>query len=140
MPYLDTSLLVAALTHERRTPEIQRWLAQQEPQSLVISDWVMAEFSAALSIKVRERQLAAETRADVLATFTRLVRDTFTVLPVGRGDFREAARLADDFHTGLRAGDALHLGIVANHGERLLSLDKVQVKAATAAGISARLF
>lgn len=140
MPYLDTSLLVGALTRERRTTEIQTWLGRQPPESLVVSDWVVTEFSAALSMKVRMRQLDAAARADALAVFTRLLRETFTVLPVGRADFREASRLADLHASGLRAGDALHLGIVANHGERLLSLDKVQVQAAIAAGISARLF
>lgn len=89
-------------------------------------------------MKVRMKQLDAASRADALAVFTRLVRETFTVLPVSRDDFREAARLAD-LH-GLRAGEALHLGIVSNHGERLVSLDRVQVHVAVAAGISARLF
>lgn len=138
--YLDTSLLVAALTRERRTAEVQRWLARQAPEDLVISDWTATEFSAALSMKVRMRHLDPASRADALAVFTRLTRETFTVLPVSRDDFREAARMADLYESGLRAGDALHLGIVANHGERLLSLDRVQVEVAIAAGISARLF
>lgn len=140
MPYLDTSLLVAALTPERRTAEVQRWLAKQKPDDLVISDWTITEFSAALSMKVRSRQLDPESRSDALALFTRLARETFSVLPVAREDFREASRLADMHESGLRAGDALHLGVVANHGERLLSLDRVQVEVAVAAGISARLF
>lgn len=140
MPYLDTSLVVAALTPERRTAEVQRWLAKQKPDDLVISDWTITEFSAALSMKVRSRQLDPESRSDALALFTRLARETFSVLPVAREDFREASRLADLHDSGLRAGDALHLGVVANHGERLLSLDRVQVEVAVAAGISARLF
>jgi hypothetical protein len=140
VPYLDTSLLVAALTPERRTAEVQRWLAKQKPDDLVISDWTITEFSAALSMKVRSRQLDPESRSDALALFTRLARETFSVLPVAREDFREASRLADMHESGLRAGDALHLGVVANHGERLLSLDRVQVEVAVAAGISARLF
>jgi len=140
VPYLDTSLLVAALTPERRTAEVQRWLAKQKPDDLVISDWTVTEFSAALSMKVRSRQLDPESRSDALALFTRLARETFSVLPVAREDFREASRLADLHESGLRAGDALHLGVVANHGERLFSLDRVQVEVAVAAGLSARLF
>lgn len=140
MPYLDTRLLVGALTRERRTVDIQRWLAGQDPDQLVISDWTATEFSAALSMKVRMRALDPTSRADVLAVFMRLMRETFTVLPVNPDDFREAARLADLHESGLRAGDALHLAIVANRGERLLSLDRAQVQAAIAAGISARLF
>lgn len=140
MPYLDTSLLVAAMTREGRTAAVQQWLAAQPPESLVISDWTATEFSAALSMKVRLRHLDAAMRADVLAAFTALTRDTFTVLPVVREDFRAAARFSDQHESRLRAGDALHLGIAANHGEQLLSLDRAQVKAAVAAGISARLF
>lgn len=140
MAYLDTSLLVAALTRESRTVAVQRWLAAQPPEQLAISDWTAAEFSAALSMKVRMRHLDESSRADVLAVFTALARDTFTVLPVTREDFRAAARLADRHQTNLRAGDALHLGITANRGEQLVSLDRIQVKAATTLGISARLF
>ncbi|MGH8189856.1 MAG: type II toxin-antitoxin system VapC family toxin [Rhodanobacteraceae bacterium] len=140
MSYLDTSMLVAALTRESRTTAAQQWLAIQSPETLVISDWTVTEFSAALSMKVRMRHLDATMRADVLAMFTTLQRETLTVLAVTRQDFQAAARFADQHSSGLRAGDALHLGIVANHGERLLSLDRVQVQAALAAGISARLF
>ena len=41
MLYLDTSLLVAALTEEPRTDSVQTWLGDQEPEELVISDWVV---------------------------------------------------------------------------------------------------
>lgn len=57
MLYLDTSLLVAALTREPRTAAIQKWLATQNPEQLAISDWTVTEFSAALSMKVRMRAL-----------------------------------------------------------------------------------
>lgn len=140
MAYLDTSLLVAALTREPRTAAVQHWLADQPAETLVISDWTITEFSAALSMKVRMHQLDASMRADALAVFTSLVRDTLTVLSITRQDFRVAARFADLHTAGLRGGDALHLGIVANRGEQLLSLDRTQVKAALAIGISARLF
>lgn len=140
MPYLDTSLLVAALTREARTDAVQRWLAMQQPETLVVSDWTVTEFSAALSMKVRMQHLDASARADVLAAFRSLLQETFTVWPVSRQDFLSAAQLVDGHRSGLRAGDALHLGIVANRGGQLLSLDRAQVKAAVAVGISARLF
>lgn len=140
MAYLDTSLVVAALTREARTAAVQAWLTSQAPEALAVSEWTLAEFSAALSMKVRTRQLDAISRAHALAAFTALVRDTFGVLRVTGADFRFAARCADRHDSGLRAGDALHLAIAANRGEELLSLDRVQVKAALALGISARMF
>jgi len=138
--YLDTSLLVAALTREPRTERAQKWLSAQPLQALSISDWVITEFSAALSLKVRMKQLRPVHRADALAAFTALAEESLSVLPLSRLDFRTAARFADQHGRGLRAGDALHLAVAANHGTRLLSLDRTQVEAAKALGVSASLF
>lgn len=139
MSYVDTGVLVAALTNEARTASVQKWLAGQPPEELAISDWVVSEFSSALSMKLRMRQLDPEMRAAVLAQFKMLQEETFTVWPITREAFRAAARMADAYSTGLRAGDALHLAVAANHGAQLVSLDKGLVDAALALGISARL-
>lgn len=69
MLYLDTSVLVAALTREPRTADMQAWLGAQEAGTLCISDWTVTEFSSALSMKVRMEILTAHERADVLSAF-----------------------------------------------------------------------
>lgn len=137
--YLDTSLLVAALTNESDTEPMQAWLAAQPPDELTISDWVTTEFSSALSIKLRTGQLQPAHRAEALAMFTRLRTDSFAILPVSAQQFRTAARFADQYALGLRAGDALHLAVCADHGATLCTLDRRLSEAAPALGLKAQL-
>lgn len=137
--YLDTSLLVAALTHEAETERMQAWLAAQAPEDLAISDWVTTEFSSALSIKLRTGQLNKTHRADALAMFTRLSTDSFTVLTISPTQYRTAARFADQYTLGLRAGDALHLAVCADHGATLCTLDKRLSEAGPTLGVKTTL-
>jgi uncharacterized protein len=138
MRYLDTSVIVAALTPEARTPHIQQWLADQDPDDLHVSDWVVTEVSSALSIKLRSAQLDADQRARALAAFTTLLDESIAVLHVSRDDFRTAARFADQAGIGLRAGDALHLAVAGAHGATLYTLDQKLLKAAPAVAVDAR--
>ena len=139
MLYVDTSILVAALTSEAQTADAQDWLGRQQAGELAISDWVMTEFSAALSMKLRGGYLQTPDRAEALAVFSEMADTSFHVLPVTISDFRVAARFADLPSTGLRAGHALHLAVASNHGARIRALDKGLVAAAQALGISAAL-
>jgi predicted nucleic acid-binding protein len=139
MHYLDTSLLVAALTNEAETERMQRWLGQQPADELTISDWVVTELSSALSIKLRTGQIGAAHRAAALAAFARLAADSFTVVPVSRLQFRTAARFVEQHMLALRAGDALHLAVCADHGATLCTLDRRLMDAGSVLGVKVML-
>ena len=137
--YIDTSIVVSSLIREVHTDRAQRWLSEQTSEDLAISDWVISEFSSALSLKLRTKQISEETRAEALAGFARFAGDMLHVLPVSSQHFRAAARFVDRQELGLRAGDALHLAIAAESGSTLYTFDQRLAAAGPAIGVKAHL-
>ncbi|HEX3887477.1 MAG TPA: type II toxin-antitoxin system VapC family toxin [Phenylobacterium sp.] len=134
--YLDTSVLVAAITHEPSTARIQAWLAARASDELTISDWVTTEVSSALSIKLRRGDLDLAQRAAALAAFHRISADSLSAVAVLPSHFQVAAHYADRHDLTLRAADALHLAVCAAHGATLVTLDRRFAEAALQLGVA----
>lgn len=138
--YVDTSVLVSAFSMEERKSEgARQWLDESAIAILMTSDWTITEFSAALSMKVRERIVTPEQRDRIVKRFNRLVAESFEMLRVEANHFREGAHLADRAELGLRAGDALHLAVAQHHDAVVCTQDRQMEKAATALGIGVLL-
>jgi predicted nucleic acid-binding protein len=137
--YIDTSVLVAALTTEPHTLRAERLLTSGRAGGLAISEWVVAEFSSALSLKLRLGTIDLEARRAGLEALGTMIEQSLVLLPVTSAHFRTAARFADQHQLGLRAPDALHLAVAADHGAMLCTLDKRLAGAGKALGVASKL-
>lgn len=95
--------------------------------------------SSAMAIKLRTGQISLEQRAAALAMFNKLVSESLSVIGVTGGQFRTAAKFADQHLLGLRAGDALHLAIASEYGAVVHTLDQQLAEAGLALGVPTRL-
>ncbi len=136
MQYVDTSVLVAYLTPEVYSAQAIRAFCDTKRHPLAISLWTETEFISALGIKYRTKQLT-EAQALLVQERYESLKNQFIWLPVIDRDYKTASDLLKHWQTGLRAGDALHLAVAANHNALLLSLDERLVKAAKELGIAA---
>ena len=104
--------------------------------NFAISLWTQVEFASLLARKVRMNEL---NQTDVIAAMRTFENDVeaYTILSPTPADFELAARLLLQQQTGLRAGDALHLGIAHHRQIEIFSLDQGLIKAAQALSIYA---
>jgi uncharacterized protein len=136
MHYIDTSVLIAYLVPEKYSAQADLALRDSAHRPLALSAWTETELMSAFGIKCRTGQIEDSDRRKVLAQYEDL-RDHFVHLTVLDDDYRNAARLLQNWRLGLRAGDALHLAVSHRHACVILSLDERLVKAGQQLGISA---
>jgi predicted nucleic acid-binding protein len=130
MVYLDTSILVPIFLPEPESDRMRSWILRQAGESLAISEWTLTEFSSALGLKVRTKQLKPDQAREAQRLLEKLATDSFQVHVPVRADYVRATAFLGEYALGLRAGDALHLAIAFNAGAgAVYSLDRVFVSA-----------
>ena len=124
MFYLDTSFIAPLVIAENSSEAVEAWVLKVNPGELATSLWTRVELSSLVSRKVRMGELTGAKAAEVRREFDRVLDESFELLAPTAEDFATAAGYLEVPRTGLRAGDALHLAIAANHGAtRILTLD-----------------
>ncbi len=115
MIYVDTSVIVALLTVEPGTADVTAWYAglRDTPTS---SDWLLTEFSSALSIKLRTGKIDEANAKRARKEFELLIDGGLRIVPVSRGAFGQAAEMARLHKHGMRSGDSLHLAVALELG------------------------
>ena len=115
MIYVDTSVIVALLTVEPGTQAVTTWYAGLR-DTPACSDWLLTEFSSALSIKLRTGQINETNAKRVRKEFELLAEGGLRIAPVSRDAFGRAAEMVRLHDHGLRAGDSLHLAVALELG------------------------
>ena len=130
MVYLDTSFVAPLVIAEISSGAVEAFVLKVKPGELTTSMWTQVELSSLVSRKVRMGELS-DSQADVVRReFDRVLVESFEILAPTAADFAAAAKYLEIPKTGLRAGDALHLAIAANHrAKRILTLDQGFVEA-----------
>jgi uncharacterized protein len=123
--YVDTSVWIALLGHEKTSASVATWMELGEP--LVTSRWTAVEIASAMSIKSRRGEISQETVSRICQAFRNLIAIGGVSVPSHEdADFLEAGLMCEDVSRKIRGGDALHLAVAQRVGCRqFLSFDQI---------------
>ena len=124
MVYFDTSFIAPLVIAEATSDAVEAVILKVRPDELTTSLWAQVELASLVSRKVRMGELSVSDRDAVRRECERMFGESFEMLLPTSADFAAATKFLEVPKTTLRAGDALHLAIAANHGARkILTLD-----------------
>ncbi len=130
MIYLDTSIIVPLVITEDSSAAVEAMVLKVKPGELTTSLWTQIELGSLVARKLRMGELSAADAEAVRRELRKILDESFRLLLPTAADFATATKFFDIPRTGLRAGDALHLAVAANHGARKIwSLDQGFIKA-----------
>lgn len=124
MVYLDTSFVAPLVIAESSSDAVEAFVLKVKAGELTTSMWTQVELSSLVSRKVRMGELSDSQAEVVRRAFDRVLGESFEMLAPTAADFAVAVKYLEMRKTGLKAGDALHLAIAANHrATKILTLD-----------------
>lgn len=126
--YLDTSALAPLFLTDSHSASIAAWLAGN-PTALVVSDFAAAEVSAAISRRIRTREIDIAMAQTALGTFDEWRRRSTTHRLTSPADIAACERLVRRFELKLQAPDALHIAIALADEATLVTFDERQAEA-----------
>jgi len=130
MIYLDTSFVTPLFRAEASSVKVVDFVSRQAAGVLAVSKWTGVEFASMVSRSVRMKGLSAEAGQNLIEVFDATIAASFAVLAPNSYDYDLAQEYVAHFSTHLRAPDALHLAIAANHAaSKILTLDEGMLSA-----------
>jgi hypothetical protein len=136
MVYIDTSVVVSLLAREPKSVDVVGWFRRlDEPPAS--ADWLVTEFSSAISIKVRSGQIGEAQGRRLRKEFGELASAGLRLVAVSRQAIYRAADLIAQHQSGLRSGDALHLAVAMELGvDEIATLDSTLARNAKRNGLA----
>ena len=129
MIYLDTSIIVPLVITEDSSAVVEAMILKVKPGELATSLWTQIELGSFVARKLRMGELSAADAEAVRRELRKILDESFRLLSPTAADFATATKFLDIPKTGLRAGDAFHLAIAANHdAKKIWSLDQGFIK------------
>lgn len=136
MRYADTCLLLSLIYRDPGSEAALAWLERVGTGEILISHWALTEFVSAAGIMVRRGDINASLHREGLTQLRRFVATRLQVEAPAAVDFERATVWLEDYASGLRAADALHLAIAARAGAVLCSADTALLAAAAGLGLA----
>jgi predicted nucleic acid-binding protein len=130
MLYLDTSFVAPLVIAEDTSNAVEAFVLKLKPGELATSLWTQVELASLVSRMVRTGELSSAEADAVSRELRRVLSESFEMLEPSPADFSAAAKYLEVIKTSLKAGDAVHLAVAANHGcKKILTLDAAVIDA-----------
>lgn len=130
MVYLDTSFIAPLVIAENSSAAVEALVMKVKPGDLATGMWTQVELASLVARKLRMGKISAVDANAVRHECRHILEESFNILVPVAADFATATKYLEMPKTGLRAGDALHLAIAANHGaKKIWSLDRGFIQA-----------